>query len=123
MAIPLYDRATGSGSGDEFLDALGLLTAGRHAWVLHSIAAGSTSMPAIREATSFEIDERSLIFVLKALMNCGAVSRAVHAGPPLRVEYALTDAGRTLDELIVRAQAWTERWAGPPPAQGRSVPD
>jgi DNA-binding HxlR family transcriptional regulator len=113
VALPAYDG--GSGTGDEFLDALGLLTRGQHAAVLRAIGEGNASMPAIREATSFEIDEPSLISMLKALMNCGAVARSVHAGPPLRVDYRLTEGGRTLAELIARAQAWSARWAAEPP--------
>ncbi len=115
MAIPL-DYDGNRYSGDEFLDALALLTRGHHATVLHAIASGAGFMPAIREATGYAIDEMSLISVLKQLMYCGAVARSVHSGPPLRVEYRLTEAGRTLDALIVSAQAWTERWAYAPAA-------
>jgi DNA-binding HxlR family transcriptional regulator len=101
------------GDGDvspSLLDALELLTAGAHAAVLRSIAGGAKFMPSIRAATGFAIDEASLIEVLKQLAQCGAISRLVHAGPPLRVEYELTDSGLRLDSLIVSAREWIERW-------------
>jgi DNA-binding HxlR family transcriptional regulator len=109
VAIPLEfipEREPDSG----LLDALALISFGRHAVVLHAIACGAAFMPSIRKATNFNLGEDSVVSVLKELLACGAVVRAVHSGPPLRVEYGLTDSGRALDDLVIAARAWTERW-------------
>jgi DNA-binding HxlR family transcriptional regulator len=65
-------------------------------------------MPHIRQATGFAIDEPATINVLKQLIACGTVARSVHSGPPLRVEYHLTEAGRALLNVVVSARAWVE---------------
>ena len=44
---------------------------------------------------------------LRGLERDGLVRRAVHPEVPVRVEYALTDAGRTLLEPLRALQAWS----------------
>jgi DNA-binding HxlR family transcriptional regulator len=48
---------------------------------------------------------------LRGLERDGLVSRTVHDGPELRVEYALTPLGRSMLEPMAAACAWaTEHW-------------
>ncbi|MEO6884798.1 MAG: helix-turn-helix domain-containing protein, partial [Jatrophihabitantaceae bacterium] len=46
---------------------------------------------------------------LRALERDGLVIRRVYAEVPPRVEYTLTDLGRSLQEPIAAVQIWTER--------------
>src|SRR5947209_6101036 len=43
----------------------------------------------------------------------GIVERTVHPGPPLRVEYALSEMGRELEPALSELQRWAERWLAP----------
>jgi DNA-binding HxlR family transcriptional regulator len=105
LALPLENQGLSS-TGNDLIDALELLTHGHHAAVLHAIAGGAAFMPHIRQANGFAIDEASTISVLKQLIACGTVARSVHSGPPLRVEYRLTEAGRALLNVVLSAREW-----------------
>lgn len=53
------------------------------------------------------VTERTLSLQLKALENDGLISRKVYTSkPPLKVEYALTDFGKTLIPLIQSIANW-----------------
>ena len=53
------------------------------------------------------VTERTLSLQLKALDNDGLISRKVYTSkPPLKVEYALTDFGKTLIPLIQSIANW-----------------
>jgi DNA-binding HxlR family transcriptional regulator len=58
------------------------------------------------------LSERLLSERLKELEVCGIVARTVLPGPPVGVEYALTEAGRDLGEAIDAIGAWGHRWIG-----------
>ena len=45
---------------------------------------------------------------LRDLQRDGLVSRKVTAGPPLKVEYALTELGRSLEPVLAAMHAWGE---------------
>ena len=55
------------------------------------------------------ISQRMLTETLRQLERDGLVYRTVFAGQPLRVEYRLTDLGRTLLEPITALAAWAEQ--------------
>jgi DNA-binding HxlR family transcriptional regulator len=55
------------------------------------------------------ISQRMLTLTLRQLERDGLVSRTVHATVPPRVDYALTDLGRTLLEPLGALQAWAEQ--------------
>ncbi|RKN42364.1 winged helix-turn-helix transcriptional regulator [Streptomyces hoynatensis] len=60
----------------------------------------------LRRATA-----RVLTHSLRRLERDGLISRTAHAGPPARVEYALTPLGRSLLEPLAVLSAWTaEHW-------------
>ena len=56
------------------------------------------------------------------------VERTVIAGPPLRVEYELSQMGRELEPALAELQRWANRWLGerqlsrPPVAAERARP-
>ena len=52
------------------------------------------------------ISQKMLTQTLRGLERDGLVTRTVHPEVPVRVEYALTDAGRTLLGPLTALQAW-----------------
>ena len=58
------------------------------------------------------ISQRMLTVTLRGLERDGLISRTVYPSTPPRVEYALTQLGRTLVELIQRLVDWAERHQG-----------
>jgi DNA-binding HxlR family transcriptional regulator len=70
-----------------------------------------------------ELSDRLLSERMKELEARGLVARNVIAGPPVRVEYGLTDMGRELEPALSELKAWAHRWLGetapsPEPAAG-----
>jgi DNA-binding HxlR family transcriptional regulator len=57
-----------------------------------------------------ELSDRMLSDRLKELESRGLVERTVYPGPPLRVEYALTDMGIALGPAVGELKAWARRW-------------
>ena len=52
------------------------------------------------------VSQKMLTQTLRGLERDGLVRRTVHPDVPVRVEYALTDAGRTLCEPLRALQEW-----------------
>lgn len=53
------------------------------------------------------VTERTLSLQLRQLEEDGVVNRVVHGEkPPLRVEYSLTDFGKTLKPLLIAIAEW-----------------
>ena len=59
-----------------------------------------------------ELSDRLLSARIKELEARGMVRRTVHAGPPVRVEYALSEMGRELGPALTELQHWAQRWLG-----------
>lgn len=57
-----------------------------------------------------ELSDRMLSDRLKELESRGVVQRTVYAGPPVRVEYALTEMGVALGPAVAELKAWARRW-------------
>jgi len=57
-----------------------------------------------------ELSDRLLSERMKELEARGLIHRAVLGGPPIRVEYALTEMGEQLEPAVVQLQAWARRW-------------
>ena len=67
------------------------------------------------------LSERMLSERLKELELHGIVERRVYPTMPVRVEYALTEKGRDLQDVIGAIQCWADRWqaeGGACPAEG-----
>lgn len=52
------------------------------------------------------LSRRMLVRTLRSLEREGLISRTLHADTPPRAEYALTDLGRSLRELLVTMGQW-----------------
>jgi DNA-binding HxlR family transcriptional regulator len=59
------------------------------------------------------VSERLLSERLKELELAGIVLRRVLPGPPVGVEYELSEAGRDLGEAMDAIGAWARRWVEP----------
>lgn len=55
------------------------------------------------------VSQRMLTVTLRQLERDGLVRRTVHPVVPPRVDYELTDLGRTLHETVQSLVRWTER--------------
>jgi len=66
------------------------------------------------------MSDRLLAERLRELETENVVRRDVSNGPPVRVAYALTEAGRELEATIRMLGSWAERWV--PQSNGRSRP-
>ena len=57
-----------------------------------------------------QLSENLLTEVLRELASEGVVERRVDPGPPFRVVYELTPAGRELAPTLAALSAWADRW-------------
>ncbi len=57
-----------------------------------------------------ELSDRLLSARMKELEARGIVQRTVYAGPPVRVEYSLSEMGRELGPALTQLQEWAQRW-------------
>lgn len=58
------------------------------------------------------LSDRLLAERLRELEAAGMVTRDVQPGPPVRVVYDLTDAGRSLSDVIRVISEWAHDWMG-----------
>lgn len=70
-----------------------------------------------------ELSDRLLSERMKELEARGIVERTVIPGPPLRVEYALSQMGRELEPALCELQEWAARWLRAPRADRPARPD
>src|ERR1700730_1021391 len=57
-----------------------------------------------------ELSDRLLSERMKELERRGMVERNVISGPPLRVEYELSQMGHELEPALSELQRWANRW-------------
>jgi DNA-binding HxlR family transcriptional regulator len=57
-----------------------------------------------------ELSDRLCSERMKELEARGLVEREVHAGPPIRVTYELTDMGRALGPALTELGTWARTW-------------
>ncbi len=63
-------------------------------------------------ATIGGVSQKMLTQTLRGLERDGPVTRTVHAAVPPRVDYALTDLGRSLVGLVSPLEAWATTHIG-----------
>ena len=73
---------------------------------------GSWRFSALRERLP-ALGDRMLAARLRALEAQGLVVRSVAPGPPVRVAYALTPAGKGFDEVARAISRWGQRFVKP----------
>jgi DNA-binding HxlR family transcriptional regulator len=59
-----------------------------------------------------QISDRLLSERMKELEARGVVERSVDPGPPVKVEYALTPMGRSLEPALSALRTWAQHWLG-----------
>ena len=78
--------------------------------VIRVLLAGPRRFGELRDAVP-GISDHLLSERLKQLEDDGIVRRSVHDERPIRIDYALTEAGRGLETAIVALGEWAERYA------------
>ena len=81
--------------------------------VLRVLLAGPTRFSDIT-CTVPGLSDRLLSERLKELEAEGIVQRTVFPETPVRIEYALTEKGRALEEVITAVSTWAETWVDQP---------
>lgn len=78
--------------------------------ILREMLAGTSRFSQLRHAIP-DISDRMLCERLKQLEADGIVERRVFAETPVRVEYQLTEKGRSLEPVFARIGEWADRWS------------
>jgi DNA-binding HxlR family transcriptional regulator len=79
--------------------------------ILRVLMDGALRFSEIAQAVP-ELSDRLLSERMKELERRGMVERRVISGPPLRVEYSLSQMGRELEPALFELQRWATRWLG-----------
>lgn len=82
--------------------------------ILRILQGGQARFSSIAAAIP-EMSDRMLAERLRELEHEGIVTRIETAGGATRVEYALTEKGRALDETFCAIARWAEAWGDDPP--------
>ncbi len=83
--------------------------------ILRVLMDGALRFSEIAQAVP-ELSDRLLSERMKELERRGIVERRVLAGPPLRVEYSLSQMGQELEPALSELQRWAARWLSAPQA-------
>jgi DNA-binding HxlR family transcriptional regulator len=86
--------------------------------IIATLESGSLRFSELSERLS-AIGDRMLSLRLKELESQGVVHRQVHVGPPVRVEYSLTEAGRGFRSAAAAMAAWGEQLTRSQTTSGR----
>lgn len=76
--------------------------------IVSVLIAGPAYFVSLRRAIP-GISERMLSDRLTELAAAGLVVREVYEGPPLRVEYRLTEAGAALEPALTELKGWAQK--------------
>lgn len=77
-------------------------------FVIHSLGAGTKRFGELNREID-GISQRMLTVTLRGLERDGLVTRTIHAEVPPRVEYQLTELGRTLAQTVGSLLSWAQR--------------
>lgn len=77
--------------------------------ILYSLGDGPLRFAELRQGVP-GMSDRLLSTRLKELEQAGLVERTVREGTPVRVEYALTEKGCSLEPVIGGLRDWARRW-------------
>lgn len=81
--------------------------------IIQSLISGPTRYAAIRAAIP-EISDRMLSDRLRILEHEGLVERRVLPETPVRVEYLLTQKGKSLEPALAAIGSWAQQWIDAP---------
>ena len=79
--------------------------------ILRVLMDGALRFSEIAQAVP-EQSDRLLSERMKELERRGIVKRRVYSGPPLRVEYSLSEMGHELEPALAELERWANRWLG-----------
>jgi DNA-binding HxlR family transcriptional regulator len=77
--------------------------------ILYHLMKGTLRFNALRRELP-NVTQRMLTLQLRELERDGLVRRTVYAEVPPKVEYDLTESGRSLEPLIHAMRAWGKHW-------------
>ena len=77
--------------------------------VLRALVPGPMRFNAVASAIP-SLTDSTLSQRLKELESAGLIDRAVYREHPVRVEYALTDKGRALGDVLMQLNGWALEW-------------
>lgn len=80
--------------------------------IVRGLIAGPLRFSELEQSVQ-SISGRALAQRLRELEAAGIVTREVDPGPPVRVVYALTEKGQSLEAVVQRLEAWAHRWLAP----------
>ena len=83
--------------------------------IIHTLFQGKTRYALIKAAIP-DITDRMLSERLRSLEAEDLVTRWVIADTPVRVEYELTEKGRSLESALNEISTWANRWIPAEPA-------
>ncbi len=69
------------------------------------------------------VTQRTMTLQLRELESVGVIHREVYAVVPPKVEYSLTDLGRTLEPILRLMQDWGARYMHQIERAGRTAPE
>lgn len=78
--------------------------------IIHVLLGGAKRFNEISDIIT-GMSDRMLAERLKELESAGIVKRHVYPETPVRIEYHLTDKGRSLESVIGAVADWAEQWA------------
>ena len=95
--------------GDSMEQALGTLEGRWKMTILSHLLSGSAMRFSQLERAISKISQKMLIQQLKSLEQDGLVIRTVYPVVPPKVEYTLTDDGRSLSHVFLALLDWSEQ--------------
>jgi DNA-binding HxlR family transcriptional regulator len=84
--------------------------------ILHALLSGATRYSDISHAVP-GLSDRLLSERLRELEAEGIVERTVIPEMPVRIEYHLTDKGKSLEPVLASVSQWAETWVDAPVAE------
>ena len=77
--------------------------------IVHALLPGPMRFSELAHSVP-QISDRLLSMRLRELEGAGIVTRRVHDGAPVRVEYELTAKGRALEPTVRALRTWAREW-------------
>lgn len=84
--------------------------------IIYYLMGGTLRFNELRRAMPGNVTQRMLTKHLRELESAGIIHREVYPEVPPRVEYSLTELGRSLRPVLEALQAWGEHYAEAHPA-------
>ena len=91
----------------KFLKAMAVLARPWNGLIIATLEQGPSRFSELGSKLE-DLGDRMLALRLKELEQLGLVARTVQCGPPVRVEYSLTEIGRGFREVETAIQRWGE---------------